>query len=109
MLKTDAMAMTDHLPERWNIASEEWYAFDRNPRDSGSEIVLTIDEDSYITAGTKFYYSDSMEGEHPLAWRHQLGAGRVFYNSIGHRAATYSIPEFVELTRRSMQWAIDYE
>ena len=106
VLKADPMVLSEHLPQRWRIPQEEWYAFDRNPRATGSEIVLTIDEGSYITAGNVLTGNDRMEGEHPLAWRHQIGTGRVFYNSIGHTAATYSIPEYVELTRRAMGWAI---
>lgn len=102
------MELTNHLPIPWNVKQEEWYAFDQNPRDKGYEIVLTIDEDSYITVGkTKFGFVDNMEGEHPLAWRHMVGEGKVFYSSIGHTAATYSVEEYRELIKKAIVWAAE--
>ncbi len=46
--------------------------------------------------------SDRMEGEHPIAWRHQLGQGKVFYSAIAHQAATYSVPEYQELIQKAI-------
>ena len=98
--------LTEHLPAPWNIKQEEWYAFDKNPRNKGYDILLTIDEESYITKGkTLFDMVDNMEGEHPLAWRHNVGEGKAFYSSIGHTAPTYSLPEYRELVKKAMQWA----
>lgn len=97
--------LTSHLPKPWRVAQEEWYAFDQNPRGKGYEIVLTIDEDSYITKGSSFFGEDSMEGEHPMAWRHSVGQGRAFYSAIGHQAATYSIPEYRQFLSKAMRWA----
>jgi type 1 glutamine amidotransferase len=113
LLVTDPDAsMTDHLPSPWTVASEEWYAFASNPRDKGYEILLTIDQDSYITTGESASswmpgWTDRMEGEHPLVWRHTLGQGRVFYSAIGHQPDTYQLPEYRELLGKAMQWAMD--
>ena len=96
--------LTNHLPNPWRVPQEEWYAFDRNPRDGGYEILLTIDEESYITVGDGMVGSDTMEGEHPMAWRHNVGQGRALYSAIGHQAATYSIPEYREFLSRAMRW-----
>jgi type 1 glutamine amidotransferase len=98
--------LTSHIPAAWNVPQEEWYAFDANPRDKGYEIVLTIDESSYLTEGKSFFGIDSMEGEHPMAWRHTIGEGRVFYSAIGHQAATYSIPAYREFLSKAMGWAM---
>jgi len=107
VLVTDkTLALTSHLSTPWRIAQEEWYAFDQNPRDKGYEIVLTIDESSYITKGETRVGNDHMEGEHPLAWHHRIGDGKVFYSSIGHQAATYSLPEFQQLMANAMAWAM---
>lgn len=97
--------VTAHLESPWNVPNEEWYAFDSNPRDKGYEILLTMDESSYITKGETFFGNDRMEGEHPIAWRHQLGEGRVLYSAIGHQGATYSIPEFQALIANAIRWA----
>jgi uncharacterized protein len=106
VLVTDPQVdVTAHLDSPWNIPSEEWYAFDSNPRDKGYEILLTMDQSSYITKGESFFGNDRMEGEHPIAWRHQLGEGRVLYSAIGHQGATYSIPEFQALIANAIGWA----
>ena len=98
--------ITAHLESPWKIPNEEWYAFDRNPSDSGYEVLLTLDEDSYITKGKTFIGQDSMEGEHPITWRHAPGKGRVFYTAIGHQGATYSIPAYQELVTNGIRWAM---
>jgi len=104
----EARELTGHLPAPWNVKQEEWYAFDQSPRGKGYEILLTIDEGSYITKGkTKYDFVDSMKGEHPLVWRHELGKGKVFYSAIGHRPATYNVPEYRELIRKAMSWAAE--
>jgi type 1 glutamine amidotransferase len=104
-------ALTEHLPTPWRVPSEEWYAFASNPRDKGYEILLTIDNNSYITTGESASpwmqgWTDRMEGEHPLVWRHRLGRGRVFYSAIGHQPDTYQLPEYQELLTRAMRWAM---
>ena len=106
VLVTDPQAdVTSHLSSPWNVPQEEWYAFDSNPRDKGYEILLTMDESSYITNGPGVFGTDRMEGEHPIAWRHHLGEGRVLYGAIGHQGATYEIPEFQQLIANAIVWA----
>lgn len=97
--------ITAHLQSPWVVPNEEWYAFDSNPRDKGYEILLTLDESSYTTRGKTFMGQDRMAGEHPIAWRHELGEGRVLYNAIGHQGATYAIPEFQQLIANALVWA----
>jgi type 1 glutamine amidotransferase len=107
VMKSESVnSITAHLPDRWVVEQEEWYAFDANPRDKGYEILLTLDESSYITQGESIYGSDTMDGEHPIAWRHELGQGRVFYSAIGHQGATYRIPEFEALIGNAIRWAM---
>ena len=106
VLVADAqLPITAHLPQPWSVPNEEWYAFDSNPRDKGYEILLTMDTDSYIQVGGNSFWRDDMPGEHPIAWRHQLGEGRVVYSAIGHQGATYSIPEFRQLIANAISWA----
>ena len=97
--------VTSHLPARWAVPNEEWYAFDENPAAKGYEVLLTMDTDSYITTGGNALWRDDMEGEHPIAWRHSLGEGRVLYSAIGHQGATYDIPEFRQLISNAIRWA----
>jgi uncharacterized protein len=99
--------MTGHLDGSWTIPDEEWYAFASNPRDNGCEILLTLDKNSYVTRGELAPgWIDNMPGEHPQAWRHRVGKGRVFYCAIGHQADTYALPEYRELLNRAMRWGM---
>ncbi len=41
----------------------------------------------------------------PVVWKRTWGAGRVFYSALGHVAADFGVPEFVEIMKRGMLWA----
>jgi uncharacterized protein len=41
----------------------------------------------------------------PVVWKRRYGAGRVFYQSIGHSLQEFDIPEVREITRRGLVWA----
>ena len=96
VLVSDAsQLLTTHLPNPWHIEKEEWYAFDRNPRDTGATILLSLDESSYKPEGN-FFMEASMPGEHPIAWTRPIGQGTIIYSAIGHTAHTYSLNEYRE-------------
>ncbi len=86
-------AVSSHIKSPWQVQQEEWYAFDRNPRETGSTILLALDESSYDTSETVFP-DPTMPGEHPIAWTHKLGEGTIVYSAIGHAAATYALPDY---------------
>jgi type 1 glutamine amidotransferase len=94
-------ALTSHLPKRWRVTQEEWYAFDRNPRKTGSKILLVLDESSYDTE-ERFFPEPTMPGEHPIAWTHSVGRGTVIYSAMGHTAETYANDDYREFIRRSI-------
>ena len=41
----------------------------------------------------------------PVVWTKYWGKGRVFYNSLGHHADAFEIPEARELMRRGFLWS----
>jgi type 1 glutamine amidotransferase len=41
----------------------------------------------------------------PVVWKRLHGQGRVFYSSLGHRAAEFDVPEMATIFRRGMRWA----
>lgn len=45
------------------------------------------------------------EFEMPVVWTKYYGQGKVFYNSLGHQANVFDIPEALELMRRGFNWA----
>jgi type 1 glutamine amidotransferase len=106
VLVADPSALTAGLPQPWRIAQEEWYAFDRNPRDAGSTILLALDESSYDTEELVFP-DPTMAGEHPIAWMHAVGQGTAIYSGIGHVAATYALPEYRQFITNAVQLLIE--
>ncbi len=42
---------------------------------------------------------------HPMAWVKPYGAGRVFYTTLGHTAATFQRPAMQQLVTQGVRWA----
>jgi type 1 glutamine amidotransferase len=89
---------TVHLPEKWR-RSEEWYAWHKNPRDAGANILVTVDESSYIPGAA------AMGDDHPVVWSHDIGEGRVFYSAFGHSADVYKDKLLVPMMEQGIIWA----
>jgi type 1 glutamine amidotransferase len=43
----------------------------------------------------------------PVVWTKRWGHGRVFYNSLGHHADVFNIPDALEIMRRGFLWAAE--
>ncbi|KOV65947.1 Crp/Fnr family transcriptional regulator [Streptomyces sp. AS58] len=85
---------TRHLPAVWDF-TDEWYDFLTSPRGS-VRVLLSADESSYEGGG--------MGADHPLAWCHERGAGRVFYTALGHAREAYRDPGFLAHLRGGIAW-----
>ncbi|MFD0318022.1 ThuA domain-containing protein [Streptomyces flavalbus] len=86
---------TRHLPAVWDF-TDEWYDFRDSPRDR-VRVLLSADESSYDGGG--------MGADHPLAWCHTRGGGRVFYTALGHTDEAYADPGFRAHLRGGIGWA----
>lgn len=75
---------TAHLESRW-VHTDEWYDFHHDPRPR-VRVLLSVDESTY--EGGK------LGAGHPIAWCHEVGAGRCFYTALGHLTEAYSDPIF---------------
>lgn len=84
-----------HLPLRFSM-SDEWYNFQHNPRDSVS-VLIAIDETTYEPG------LDAM-GDHPVAWYHEIAAGRSWYTNMGHEIETYADPGFQQHLLGGILW-----
>lgn len=96
--------------------------------------VDVIDKEDYVTRGLeKFdmhseqYYmhvdpnvkvlaTTTYNGDHaswidgavmPVVWKKRYGDGRVFYNSLGHVASDFDVPEALEMMKRGIRWAAE--
>jgi type 1 glutamine amidotransferase len=76
---------TSPLPADW-VRSDEWYNFISSPRGK-VRVLADLDESTY-KGGT-------MGKDHPIAWCHRVGKGRVWYTALGHTEASFSEPLFL--------------
>lgn len=72
---------------------EEFYTFQENPR-GRVQVLLRLDAASVGTSG-----------DYPLAWAHQFGAGRAYYNALGHFSQTWNDPRFQRQMTGAIRWA----
>ncbi|WP_207957741.1 ThuA domain-containing protein [Streptomyces sp. YIM 98790] len=77
---------TAGLPVLWN-RTDEWYDYRTNPR-GNVHVLASLDEGSYS--------GGQMGAEHPIAWCQIYDGGRSWYTGMGHDAASFSDPLFLE-------------
>ncbi|MEO6716158.1 MAG: ThuA domain-containing protein [Novosphingobium sp.] len=92
------------LPDSWK-RTEEWYSFDKSPRTKGYTILATVDEKTYNPEGP-FGKNLRMGTDHPVAWAHCIGKGRIFYTAFGHRAEAFAEPETRKMLEGALSWAL---
>lgn len=87
--------LVEGIPD-FEITSEQYY--------------LHIDPAATILATTPFpqatwYHSANGHVDMPVAWCKRWGAGRVYYNALGHHDDVFDIPEAMDMMRRGLLWA----
>lgn len=95
---------TRDLPDAWQ-RTDEWYSFEKSARRPGYHVLLTLDEKTY--GNRKMFGNDiSMGADHPIAWWHCVGRGRVFYSAMGHQASAYAEPDYRKVLLGATEWAL---
>jgi uncharacterized protein len=70
----------------------------------------------HVDPNVKVLATTTFTGEHaswiegavmPVVWKKTYGAGRVFYNSLGHVASDFDVPEALEIMKRGIRWAAE--
>ncbi len=74
------------------VITEEFYTFRDNPQ--GVQVLLRLDPSSV-----------GATGNYPLAWAHSYGAGRAYYNALGHFDATWRDARFQRQVAGAIRWA----
>jgi len=68
----------------------------------------------HVDPGVQVLATTTFSGEHaawtkgvvmPVAWKKMWGAGRVFYNALGHVRADFDVPEARTMMERGLLWA----
>ena len=80
------------LGERFSIL-EEFYTFRENPRGQ-VHVLLRLDA---MSVGST--------GDYPLAWVQSYGAGRAYYNALGHFSETWTDQRFQRQLIGAIRWA----
>lgn len=63
---------------------------------------MHVDPSNKVLATTTFQGFGTVM---PVVWTRKYGEGRVFYNSLGHVAGDFDVPENLEIMTRGMLWA----
>ncbi len=85
------------VPVRWD-AEDEWYNFLREAGSiAGVTVLANLDETTY-TGG-------DMGAKHPIIWAHQRFVGRAVYSGLGHVAARWEDPVYVDHVMQMIEWA----
>lgn len=87
------------LPRPWR-RTDEWYAFRSNPRRDVQ--VLARMDDAQMGAS-------SMGGDHPIAWKREVGKGRSWYTGMGHTIESFKEPLMRDHVRGGIAWAAGIE
>ena len=83
---------TEGLGGRFSLV-EEFYTFRDNPRPR-VHVLLSLDAASV-----------GSNGDFPLAWSQTYGAGRTYYNALGHFRETWQDRRFQQQITAAIQWA----
>ena len=89
VLVEDSTCLATHGLATASTRSDEWYGFDANPRENVN-VVATVDESTYDPG------PGMMGADHPIIWWHNFAGGRSVYNAMGHCAATWHDPAFLD-------------
>ena len=92
LVENQAHPSTVGLGDRFTL-TEEFYTFRENPRPR-VQVLLRLDPSSVGTTG-----------DYPLAWTQSYGAGRVYYNALGHFADTWRDGRFQRQLAGALRWA----
>jgi uncharacterized protein len=100
---------TSFLPDSIWIIEDEWYSFDRNPREEVN-VLISIDEASYDVDDNKWFDGINQRmGDHPMVWYRNAGKGRIFQTALGHPAELYSDPLFLKHIHGAIVWTAGME
>ncbi|WP_152392018.1 ThuA domain-containing protein [Paenibacillus guangzhouensis] len=80
----------------------------QSPLTEGMEDFVVVSEQYYmhVDPAVKVHaVTDFGDVEMPIIWTKTYGAGKVYYNSLGHQADIVRMPQTLELMRRGLLWA----
>lgn len=95
---------TDFFPDSIWVIEDEWYFFDRNPRED-VHVLMSIGELSKNVDNKEWFDPvDQGLGDHPLVWYRHVGHGRIFQTALGHPPELYSDSNFIKHLKGAILW-----
>lgn len=91
-----------NLPHLFTINSEEWYTYDKSPRQN-VHVLASVNESSYLPA------SVTTMGDHPVVWTNEKVAARNIYIFMGHGPGLLQNSYYTTLLRNAIFWAAGKE
>lgn len=88
------------IPEFFDLPDDEWYVFDKNPREK-VHVLAIVDENSYRPD------SDIKMGDHPVIWENKSKKARNVYFLFGHDAKLLGVDEFKQMFANAILWAAE--
>ena len=87
-----------NLPPQFTINKEEWYTYDKSPRDH-MHVLASVDESTYVPN------SSIKMGDHPVVWTNDHIAARNVYIFMGHGPDLFDNPFYTTLLKNAIFWA----
>ncbi len=86
----------------FTIQGDEWYTYDKNPRDAEYiQVLATVDEDSYSPA------SNVRMNDHPVIWTNTSVKARNIYFQFGHSPELLDNDNFKTLLLNAIDWVTE--
>lgn len=94
------------LSPEWDH-EEEWYSWASSPRETGFNILATVDESTYSPIqNLRGESNDLSMGDHPVVWSNCVGTGRSVYATMGHRASAFKQPQYQQILENALEWTL---
>lgn len=86
----------------FTIKDDEWYTYDKNPRDNKNiRVLANVDENSYKPT------SDVRMGDHPVIWTNTSVKARNVYFQFGHSPKLLDNDDFKKLLTNAINWVTE--
>jgi len=80
---------------------DEWYIFREAPYSRDKlHIILSMDPSTFKPNYVR------KDNDYAISWCHEVGKGKVFYTSMGHRRETWRDPKFQESLIGGLKWTL---
>ncbi|WDF55658.1 ThuA domain-containing protein [Mucilaginibacter sp. KACC 22063] len=86
------------VPAGFTIDKEEWYTYDKSPRQN-VHVIASVDESTYNPD------SDIKMGDHPVIWTNLKYKARNIYIFMGHDPGLFNNTAYTTLFRNAIFWA----